>query len=182
MLNQLIHISFSVRSYANAIIANLNGGSSSGRNSIRPQLLPLLKNSLPEAPDESNPPSPDTPPSECSFPSPSSVTVCPIQLPSGQTHFRLKVILDTDDVDVSDPNGGDKSPMTSAATMVLPLPNSDDQWCLINVAGVPRGGLQIPGLPISIQLATMENVCRTATTFKQRIMCPLQLVGEQSVY
>lgn len=65
--------------------------------------------------------------------------------------------------------------------MLLPLPNGDDQWCLVSVAGAPRGGLQIPGLPISIPHGTMENVCRAATSLKQRVIYPLHVVGHQSV-
>jgi len=88
-----------------------------------------------------------------------------------------QVILDLEWGETSDPSSGRKP----SASMLLPLLNSDDQWCLVSVAGAPRRGLQIPGVPISIPYSTMENVCRTATSLKQRVIFPLHVVGHQSV-
>jgi len=73
---------------------------------------------------------------------------------------------------------GDLSPAPS--TMLLPLYNTNDEWCMVACPAVPEAGLQIPGVNILIPRDAVERTATSAVERKARMYFPLNFRGKAS--
>lgn len=88
----------------------------------------------------------------------------------GTLHRRLKVSFGS-------LKGEHRTVSPTPSTMLLPLFNLDDQWCMIAVKAVPEGGIQIPGISVFIPRAVVGRAASTAVERKARVSFPLHVQG-----
>ena len=115
---------------------------------------------------------PATPPEDCVFPNVVTSNVISV-LSNGNMTRRLKIIL-------QDKTGQHRSP--SRASMLLPLPNTNDQWGLVALDHIPESGFQVPGLSVFIPGDLLGRVASTAIERKARVSLRFKLKNKESAF
>ncbi|KAI9561732.1 hypothetical protein GHT06_012693 [Daphnia sinensis] len=111
------------------------------------------------------------------FPKIVTAEVSSVKSSSGTTTRSLKIILEAME-------GEHRDLCPSRASMLLPLHNINDQWCLVAIDHVPDSGFQVPGLTVFIPRDVLGRAASTAIERKARVSFPLhfQLKNVGSVF
>lgn len=152
----------------------------------QPQLT-AVKDTTKEKEDEnkSTPPEnnviPETPvvepPTEkCVFPKVLAAEVSSVQSKGSATQ-SLKIILEAI-------TGEHQRLCPSRASMLLPLHNVDDRWCLVALDHIPKSGFRVPGLSVFISAELLGRAALAAIERKARVSFPLrfQLKNKNSAF
>jgi len=76
--------------------------------------------------------------------------------------------------------GENRNLSPAPSTMLLPLYNPNDEWCMVACPAVPEAGLQIPGVNVLIPRNVVERAATTAVERKARVSFPLHFHGKVS--
>ncbi|XP_057376259.1 uncharacterized protein LOC130697376 isoform X2 [Daphnia carinata] len=115
--------------------------------------------------------------SESVFPKIVTAEVSTVKSSSGTATRSLKIILEVME-------GENRDLCPTRASMLLPLHNINDQWCLVAIDHVPDSGFQVPGLTVFIPRDVLGRAASTAIERKARVSFPLhfQLKNVGSVF
>jgi hypothetical protein len=102
----------------------------------------------------------------CVFPKISTAEVITVKSPPGNASYRLKIILEAME-------GEHRDLCPNRASMILPLHNIDDQWCIVSIDHVPDSGFQVPGVTVFIPREMLGRAASTAIERKARVSLSL---------
>uniref|UniRef100_A0A0P5I6K9 THAP domain-containing protein 3 n=1 Tax=Daphnia magna TaxID=35525 RepID=A0A0P5I6K9_9CRUS len=133
--------------------------------------------SIPSSDDNAEPLKETTSSSKSVFPRIVTAEVSTVKSSSGTATRSLKIILEAME-------GEHQDLCPSRASMLLPLHNINDQWCLVAIDHVPDSGFQVPGLTVFIPRDVLGRAASTAIERKARVSFPLhfQLKNVGSVF
>ena len=126
------------------------------REQPRKSVSPPVVNTEPSKEAESS--------TSCVFPK--ILTAEVMKSPPGNASHRLKIILEAME-------GERRDLCPSRASMILPLHNIDDQWCIVSIDHVPDGGFQVPGVTVFIPRDMLGRAASTAIERKARVSLSL---------
>jgi hypothetical protein len=111
-------------------------------------------------------PSKETESTSCVFPKIFTAEVITVKSPPGNASQRLKIIYEA-------MVGQHRDFCPSRASMILPLHNVDDQWCIVAINQVPDSGFQVPGVTVFIPRDMLGRAASAAMERKARVSFPL---------